>query len=89
MTFLFCPYFYFMLNLKNAKIGKIYNIKSLSEYASEKIVRRLFELGFTKGQSIKVVRKSLLGQTILIEIRGYTLSLRTTVAEAVLLGEKL
>lgn len=73
-----------MENLSNAKIKKIYQIEGIST-ASEKIKRRLLELGLTKGQKVVVVRKSLLGKVFLIEIRGYTLSLRKSVAKVVII----
>ena len=49
-----------------------------------KTKRRLCELGFTNGQEIKMVRKSLLGKAYLLELRGYTLSLRSDIVKAVL-----
>lgn len=76
-----------MLTLKKAKVGKYYRIQNLSEFAPDKIVRRLFDLGFTPLQQVKIIRKSLIGKAFLVEIRGYTLSLRSTVAEAVILKE--
>lgn len=85
MTFTFCPYFYSMLSLKNAKIGKSYRVLQISEYAVDKIRRRLFDLGFTSGQYVKLVRKSLIGKVFLIEIRGYTLSIRESVAQKIII----
>lgn len=76
-----------MKTLKNAKTGKFYTIKNLSEFASDKIVRRLFDLGFTPMQKIKLVRKSLIGKTFLVEVRGYILSMRASVAEVIVLNE--
>ncbi len=76
-----------MLNLKNAKLGKVYKIQNINDIAPIKIFRRLFDLGFTCGQRVKLVRKSLLGKACLIEIRGFTLSLRSDIAEFVLLNE--
>lgn len=56
----------------------------LDKLAPLKIRRRLCDLGFTPGQRVRLVRRSVLGKALLIEIRGYTLSIRSTVAEAVL-----
>lgn len=72
-----------MNNLANVKLGKNYVIEGIST-SSTKNKRRLLELGFTIGQKIKPVRKSLVGKVFLIEIRGYTLSIKRTVAEAVI-----
>lgn len=69
-----------MGNLTSAKINKTYIIENISEQTSLKIKRRLLELGFTKGQKIKLLRKSLLGKAYLIEIRGYTLTLKKQIA---------
>ncbi len=52
---------------------------------SFKIKRRLCELGFTEGQEVRLVRKSLLGKAYLVEILGYTLSLRSDIVKAVLI----
>ena len=77
-----------MLTLQKAKVGKFYKILKLSEYSSDKIVRRLFDLGFTSNQDIRLVRKSLIGKTFLVELRGYTISLRSSVAQAIILQEE-
>lgn len=76
-----------MKSLKNAKVGRFYRVNKISEYAPDKIVRRLFDLGFTPNQSIKVIRKSLIGKTFLVEVRGYVLSMRSSVADAIILNE--
>ncbi len=74
-----------MNNLNTCKIGKLYTIDAIGEQLPLKIRRRMYDLGFINGQKIKVVRKSLLKKAILIEIRGYTLSLRSTIAEFIYL----
>lgn len=72
-----------MKYLSECKAMEIGEIIGLSENAPLKIRRRLCDLGFTPGQKVKLVRKSVLGKALLIEIRGYTLSVRSTVAEVV------
>lgn len=37
---------------------------------------RLYELGFFKGEKIRVLKKSLMGGTILVEIMNNVLSIR-------------
>jgi Fe2+ transport system protein FeoA len=76
-----------MLRLNSAKFGKLYEIDKIDPNAPMKIRRRLYDLGFTSGQKVTAVRKSLLGKAYLVEIRAYTLSLRSTVAEAIILKE--
>ena len=65
-----------MENLEKAKCGVYYSIIGYSQQTPLKIKRRLLELGLTGGQKVRVVRKSLLGKAYLIEVRGYTLSMR-------------
>lgn len=71
-------------NLKQCQFGKNYEIVGLVATAPLKIRRRLCDLGFNAGQKIRLVRKSLLGKAYLVELRGYTLSIRGSVAEAVI-----
>ena len=72
-----------MENLLQAKIGKVYKIACFDS-APAKIRRRLLELGLTKGQKIVLSRKSVLGKAVLVDIRGYCLSLRSDVAKVVM-----
>lgn len=74
-----------MDNLLNAKIGKFYTIKGVLKTAPIKIKRRILELGFTKGQSVKISRKSLLKKAFLVEIRGYILTIRKDIAGLILI----
>lgn len=73
-----------MDKLTNANIGKFYTVKGFVEGASIKIKRRILELGFTRGQKIKIVRKSLLGKAFLVELRGFTLTIRKDIAGIIL-----
>ena len=70
-----------MDKLTSVKTGKYVELLLINEMAPTKIRRRLLEFGFTKGQKIRVIRKSILGQTYLIELRGYLLSMRKQMAE--------
>ena len=47
------------------------------------VARRLSELGFYNGAVVKVVCFSALKKTLLVQLLGYTLSLRASVAEIV------
>lgn len=73
-----------MITLKKASCRKLYEVVELNKVAPLKIRRRLCDLGLTSGQKVKLVRKSLLGKVLLIEVRGYTLSVRADIAEAVI-----
>ena len=74
-----------MLTLNDAKQGRYYKVAALSQYAEPRIVRRLLDLGFTPNEKVCVMRKSLTKQTLLVQIRGFCLSLRSNIAEAVLI----
>ena len=56
-------------------------VKIESEQLS--IKRRLLELGFLPGRKVKIAKKSLSKKTILVEIEGYLLAIRCTVAQAI------
>ena len=77
-----------MIDLLSAKKNKFYSISKISPKASLKIKRRLIELGFTQNVKIKVKYRSLLGQAYLVELRGYTLSIRKDIAGFVLVDER-
>lgn len=84
MLHVFCPYLYSMTNLNNCKRNQYYSIKSISELANINIKRRLLELGFVKGTMVRRVKESLSKGTILVDLRGYLLSMRADIAAFVL-----
>ncbi len=51
------------------------------------ISRRLTELGFVVGSKLKILQFSALKKTLLLDIEGYILSLRASVAELVKVKE--
>lgn len=69
-----------MKKLTELKIGEEKKIIVVDGSAPPKIKRRLLELGFTSGQTVKIVRKSMLGETLLIQLRGYSISMRKNLA---------
>lgn len=73
-----------MENLLNGKLGTFYKIHKISYSVGDKVKRRLLDLGFTKGEKIRVVGKSLLKKAYLIEIRGYTLTLKKDIVSCIL-----
>lgn len=74
-----------MINLSNAKCNKSYVISGYEDFLPTKILRRLCDLGLTAGQTVKVTSKSLLKKALLIEVRGYLLSLKADIAKGVIL----
>jgi len=73
-----------MKSLFECRFNRSYILAGFDDTMPFKTKRRLCELGFTNGQEIKMVRKSLLGKAYLLELRGYTLSLRSDIVKAVL-----
>lgn len=65
-----------MISLLKAKKNVFFKIEGISNNAPLRIKRRLLELGFTSGTKVRVLRKSLIGQAYLVELRGFTLSMR-------------
>jgi len=49
------------------------------------LTQRLFEMGFTPGQSVQVVRFAPLGDPMQIRIRGFNIALRRNEARRVVL----
>lgn len=64
-----------MITLDKAKKSKAYKIVGFGS-ASDGISRRFMELGFSKGEKLKIVSTSLLRKVFLIEVRGCQLSVR-------------
>ena len=76
------------MNLTKCKLNAFFVIDDFYGQVPTKIKRRLLDLGFTKGQRVKVLRKSILGKVFLVEIRKFVLSLREEVAQYVLVEGK-
>lgn len=74
-----------MNNLMLAKVGMFYIIEGIMDKAPLKIKRRILELGFTRGQRVRLLRKSLLGKAYLVELRGFTLTIRKDIAGLIIL----
>ncbi len=69
--------------LKQAELRKIYRIVAVKDGA----LLRLAELGFVAGTTIVLKAIAPLKQTYLIELRGYELAIRSSLADAILLEE--
>lgn len=75
-----------MITLDCAKKGKVYKIVGF-DGELDAVLRRFFELGFSKGESVCVVSKSLQKKVCLIEIKGYLLSIRTSLLKKIKVKE--
>ncbi len=73
-----------MFSLSSAKKNKSYCIVGYDKNLSIKILRRLCDLGLTIGQTVIVTNYSLLKKAMLIEIRGYLLSLKIDIAKRII-----
>ena len=71
--------------LPQAKPGIKYTIVKVSDSLSTKNKMRLLELGFLQNRQITLLKKSMLKKTLLIEISGYVLSLRSDIAQGVII----
>lgn len=72
--------------LSELKIGHEGKIIGFNPACPTKIKRRLLDLGFIEGTKIRLVRKSMLNKVVLLELRGYVLSLQKKIAEFVEIG---
>lgn len=75
-----CLINYHMEKLSEVKRGKCGKLVEIDEYLAPNIKRRMLELGLTNGQKVRIARKSILNKVLLIEIRGYMLSIRKNIA---------
>lgn len=62
------------MRLDELKCGESGEIIELN--GDEKLCKRLTSLGFIKGANLKLKRKALFGNTLIINIRGFDIALR-------------
>lgn len=71
-----------MKTLSEGQVGKNYKIKNFVG-AQDGVLRRFMELGLCAGQDVKIVATSLMKKVFLIQVRGYLLSVRTSLLEKI------
>lgn len=71
-----------MRSLKEGKVNKSYRIVEVK--GEEKVVRRFMELGIFSGQKLYILNKSPLKKVFLVEIRGYVLSIKSTLLSGIM-----
>lgn len=71
--------------LSNGKVGYEYELLSVSGW--EPICRRLIEYGFVRNTKIKIIQKSLGGHSLLVQLHGYVLALKSNQADFVMVKE--
>lgn len=66
--------------LASLNVGDKCEIVGFSKSLDDSIKRRLLELGIVPGKAIVIEQISFLGDVLLIQINGYMLSLRKSIA---------
>lgn len=69
-----------LLSLKPGHSAKIVGYDNLNN----SLLRRICDLGLTKGQKVVITSRSLLKKALLVEVRGYLLSLKSDIAKGVI-----
>ena len=62
--------------LLSKKVGQVFEVECFGKRLEERYLRRLLEVGLTRGTKVRVLRKSVRGKTYLIEVRGVVFSLQ-------------
>lgn len=75
-----------MKKLSEIKIGKKVVIKQL--LSSDKYKRRLMELGLIKGTEIEIIKIAPLKNLLVIQVRGYELTLRKEELDLIIVEDK-
>lgn len=70
--------YFFLCNLK---VGENAIIKGYLYNSDLKIKRRLMELGFVVGESVRLEEVSMFKEVMLFSVRGYLISLRKEIAK--------
>lgn len=73
--------------LSQLKKDKSAVVVGFKDDINPKIKRRLLELGFVNGVCVTLSNVSFLNEVLLIELNGYTLSLRKDIAEEIIIKE--
>ncbi len=68
--------------LSDLKVSESGTVAQIS-CADANLAKKILAMGITKGISVEIVKKSLLGDPINVKVRGYFLSLRKHEASAV------
>ena len=66
------------------KIGEVFVVAQFKNTIDTKYLRRLMEIGLTIGTSIRLLKKSIRGKTLLVEIRGVVYSMQKEIASQII-----
>ena len=70
-------------SLKSAGLNTRFKVVKVHENLGLNMLRRLGDLGIVEGTEISVLKKSFLGETLLVSLNGYTLSFRDNIAKII------
>ena len=73
------------MTLKEAKIGSTVTVKKINGEGA--LIRRIMDMGITKGVSVYIRKVAPLGDPIEVTVRGYELSLRKGDAASIEVAE--
>lgn len=73
-----------MKTLKNAAVGSTVTISRIN--GTGVLQRRIMDLGLLKGCEVLVRKVAPLGDPLVINVRGYELSLRKSEADMIVIG---
>lgn len=71
--------------LTNLPIGEIAKVVSIK--GNNSVTKRLMEMGVVPGVAVKIVKTAPFGDPIEIRLRGYSLAMRKSEAEAIEVSE--
>ena len=71
-----------MQTLKDVKVGSTVKVSKLTGEGA--VIRRIMDMGITKGTEVYVRKVAPLGDPIELTVRGYELSIRKADAEMIL-----
>ncbi len=70
-------------NLKNVPVGESAKVLRVTSHGA--LRQRILDMGITRGTALQVIKRAPLGDPIEILVRGYTLSLRRSEAEHIII----
>ncbi|HEX8636635.1 MAG TPA: ferrous iron transport protein A [Pyrinomonadaceae bacterium] len=73
------------MKLANLSVGA--EAKVVEVVGRSAVTRRLMEMGVVPGVSVKVIKTAPFGDPIQIRVRGYSLAMRKTEAETIVVSE--
>lgn len=64
--------------MKKLVQNKVFKVQGYKKGVDKKTKNRLCEFGFVEGTTFRIVFRSMLGSNVIVELRGYVLSLKAS-----------